>query len=118
MRFPQPEFVTVSRSMTVSADPCGWVSWSRPLTILKPLESLGLYGWRDALLVDGVAESATLAKRIEYSLPVSMRSGVELNYQVRTRPAENAASTVPDFRMERYCPARQGGIRAGRTDNY
>ena len=62
------------------------------LTILKPLESLGLYGWRDALLVDGVAESATLAKRIEYSLPVSMRSGVELNYQVRTRPAENAAS--------------------------
>lgn len=70
-----------------------WIgNLEQTLVTLTALESLNLYGWRDALLIDGIATDAALTKRIEYTLPAAMRKGVELNYQVRTRPADDAAS--------------------------
>jgi hypothetical protein len=56
---------------------------------LQPLTEFNLYGWTDALLIDGAASSALLAKKVQYALPAGLHPGIHIDYQVREPEPEN-----------------------------
>ena len=52
------------------------------LAALSSLKGFSFYGWRDAIVVDGNAETALQAQQIKYRLPAVLRPDVQINYQV------------------------------------
>ncbi len=54
------------------------------LSTLAKLREYDLHGWRDALLVDGLADSQRLARQVRYGLPASLDPTIRIDYQIRT----------------------------------
>ncbi len=54
------------------------------LSTLTKLREYDLHGWRDALLVDGLADSHPLAQRVRYGFPASLDPAIRIDYQIRT----------------------------------
>ncbi len=62
------------------------------LGALTPLDRFTLYGWRDRLLVDGVAPSAMVLDQVRYHAPVSLDPSIRLSFRLRPATADDSAS--------------------------
>lgn len=70
-----------------------WINAAQPaLETLIGLEQFTLYGWRDVLMVTGVAADADEKNRLRYALSARLGKDIKVNYQVRVAEDQNSAS--------------------------
>lgn len=53
------------------------------LASLNVLDSFSLYGWQDAMLVEGVATDDAIRSKVRYALPASLADELNLDFQIR-----------------------------------
>ena len=66
------------------------------LEAIQQLQEFELHGWRDQLLISGVAQNHKLRREVGYSIPVSLISKVRVTNQLRLPVAAN----FPDFQIQ------------------
>ncbi len=70
-----------------------WIAAAQPaLETLTVLNSFTLYGWRDVLMVTGVASNSAVKDRLRYALSARLGEQVKINYQVRVVEEQDSAS--------------------------
>ncbi|MGI9318923.1 MAG: hypothetical protein ACR2QW_16465, partial [bacterium] len=62
------------------------------LDTLSNLQRFTLHAWRDAMLIDGIAESDTLSQQVKYGLPAGLNPEIRLDFQLRTAPEIDQAN--------------------------
>lgn len=59
---------------------------------LRGLQQFNLYGWRDVLMLTGVAGTASQKRQLRYALAARLGPEVKLDYQVRVQEPDGAIS--------------------------
>jgi len=68
-----------------------WLDGLQPaIRTLIPLDTFSVYGWQDALLVSGLADSEATRSGVRYSMPASLQDSVDINFQLRLAEPEDA----------------------------
>ena len=62
------------------------------LSTLSQLQRYSLHAWRDAVLVNGVAETEQMAFQVKYGFPASLAPEIQVNFQLMTPKKPNQAS--------------------------
>ena len=62
------------------------------LGAVSKLQRYTLHAWRDAVLVNGVAETEQLAFQVKYGFPASLAPGIHVSFQLLTPKKPNQAS--------------------------
>ncbi len=70
-----------------------WIdSAESAMKTLVPLKNFSLYGWRDVLMLNGVATDEKVKTELRYALAAQLNEEIKVNYQVRVEEADNTAS--------------------------
>jgi len=70
-----------------------WIDSAGPaMKTLVALNSFSLYGWRDVLMLNGVAAHETVKTELRYALAAQLNDEIRVNYQVRVEEEDNNAS--------------------------
>lgn len=81
-------------------DRMGWPLWmdgiEQSLEVIEELAQFELHGWRDQLLITGIAPNQMVQREIGFSVPASLVSSVRVTNQLRLPVAQN----FPDIQIQ------------------